>query len=180
MSLLWRNQSSLPHPQVFTAVPEIFTKSGVGVNYPSCLWKGWSRCDPLCVWVTKSTRTLSDHLAVIVLSCGRFGHFLTLVVLETHFEYGSWHLSFTEGVTGDCNWRMTWCLWVHLKCFLRLLLYGRRVIFPLPFWVLSWDTCNRRQINKRKRLLKCFNKCFLLYTWEIPMNKISNSGRFRI
>ena len=53
---------------------------------------------------------------------------------------------------------------------------GGKVIFPLPFWVLVWDHCNKRQINKRKSnrtLLTCLP---LLYV-DDTQGKTSNSER---
>ena len=33
-----------------------------------------------------------------------------------------------------------------------------KIIFPLPFWVPSWDPCNKRHVNKRK-----INRSLLTY-----------------
>ena len=48
---------------------------------------------------------------------------------------------------------------------------GKENNFPLPFWVLSWNPCNKRQINQNKTHRRLINMQTSMYTWEMPREK---------
>lgn len=53
------------------------------------------------------------------------------------------------------------------RCFLRSLWHGRDILFPLHLWVLSWGTCNKRQINEKNSLLTCIPLVHMGNTQEL-------------
>ena len=97
-------------------------------------------------------------------TCRRWSHHPAAVSLLT--SHSSLPASSVDLWVWRCSLKMLlWLHWVCIKCpslhqlTLRELCRGGKIIFPVPFWALSWDPCNKRQMSKRKTKRSWFHMC---------------------
>lgn len=48
---------------------------------------------------------------------------------------------------------------------------GRKIIFPLPFWVLSWSPPVIKDRLRGEKQTEVYSHVYLMYAWEIPREK---------
>ena len=111
-------------------------------------------------------------------TCQKWSHRPAAVFLLT--PHSSLPASSVDLWVWRCGLKMLLYLhWVCIRCpslhqlTLIELRRGGKVIFPLPFWALSWDPCNKRQMNKRKTNRSWFTCVPHVYTGD-TQGKMSN------